>query len=442
MATGSISVSGLLGGTAGQIDTTTLISQLMQAQAIPQAQLKDQLSTVQTQLAAYQSLNTRLTAVQAAAQALTDAGTWRATTATSSSPAVVATSSTTAATGSTTFSVTQLARAQVTTVAADASGTVVSVPSAGVRVTDGAGVAHSIALASGSATDVAAAINSAGIGVRASVVQTNTGAILQVSSVKTGAANAFTLDGTDTAAQTLTAAQDAKVTVGDSAAGGYTVTSPTNTFTGFIEGVTFTASALAPDVTISVGSDSSAISAEVQALVTATNAALSEIAADTAKGAVLQGKFDARSVATALTSAVSSGTTSGGSLKQWGVDLDSSGQMSFDTTAFAAAYAADPAAAQAAVSGSYATNIAAAVSAAIAPVDGTITAAISAATTRSTDLGSEIDTWTTRLATIQANLQAKYAAMQSALARLQSQQTYLKSMFDNIDGSGSNSGSN
>ena len=39
-------VSGLLGGTAGQIDTTSLISNLMVAQAVPQNQLKDQLTTV------------------------------------------------------------------------------------------------------------------------------------------------------------------------------------------------------------------------------------------------------------------------------------------------------------------------------------------------------------------------------------------------------------
>ena len=44
----SFNVSGLLGGTAGQIDTTTLISQLMQAQAIPQTQLQTQLTTLQS----------------------------------------------------------------------------------------------------------------------------------------------------------------------------------------------------------------------------------------------------------------------------------------------------------------------------------------------------------------------------------------------------------
>src|SRR6185312_9707347 len=76
--TGSISVSGLLGGTAGQIDTTTLIANLMQAAAVPQKQLQDQLTTVQTVSSALQTVNTRMTNVLTAAQALTDPAAWTA----------------------------------------------------------------------------------------------------------------------------------------------------------------------------------------------------------------------------------------------------------------------------------------------------------------------------------------------------------------------------
>ena len=442
MATsGSISVSGLLGGTAGQIDTTSLISQLMAAQAVPQNQLKDQLTTVTNQLSAYQSINSRLTAVQTAAQALTDATAWRATTATSTSSAVVATSSATALAGSTTFSVTQLARAQVTTIAADSTGTVVSVPSAGIRVTDSSGNVHNVALTSGTAADVAAAINAANIGVRASAVQTSQGVLLQVSSTKTGAASSFTVDGTDATPQNLIAAQDAEVTVGDPAAGGYTVTSATNTFTSLIPGVTFSVNALATDVSINVASDGQSISDKVKALVSAAATAASTVSAATAKGAVLQGRGDVNSLAASLAGAVSHGTASGASLKTYGIDLDSSGNLTFDATAFAAAYAADPAGTQSAIAGSFATALNTTASAAIDPTTGSVTVAINAANTRTTSLNSEIDSWTTRLATIQTNLQTKYSAMETALARLQSQQTYLTSMFANMTKS-SSSGSN
>ncbi len=436
--TGSISVSGLLGGTAGQIDTTTLISQLMAAQAIPQNQLKDQLATTTNLLSTYQVINTRLTAVQTAARSLTDATAWNATTASSSSSAVVATSSATASPGSTTFSVTTLARAQVTTVAADSSGTVVSVPSAGIRVTDSSGNVHTIALTSGSAADVAAAINAANIGVRASAIQTSQGIVLQVSSTKTGAANGFSLDGFDNTPATLSNAQDAQVTVGDPSAGGYTQTSPTNTFTSLIPGVTFSASALANDVTVTVGSDQNSISNSVAALVNAAAAAANEVSGDTAQGAVLQGHGDINSLVSALAYAVSKGTPSGASLKTYGIDLDSKGNLSFDAKAFANAYAADPTGTQAAVN-SFAASLNSTATGAVDPTSGTITAAINSATTQSTSLNKEIDDWTTRLTTIQSTLQGKYAAMETALARLQSQQTYLTSMFNSMNGSSSSS---
>jgi flagellar hook-associated protein 2 len=438
--TGSISLSGLLGGTAGQIDTTSLVTQLMTAAALPQTQLQDQLSTVASQLSAYQAINTKLTAVQTAAQALTDPTAWQATTATSSSSAVVATSSTDATPGSTTFSVTQLARSQVTTVSADSNGTVVSVPSGGITITDSTGTAHNISLNSGSAADVASAINAANIGVRASVVTTNTGVILQVSSSKSGTANSFTVGGTDSTPKNVVAAQDAQASVGDPSIGGYTVSSSSNTFTNLIPGVTFSANALANDVTLTVGSDATSISNKVQALVDAANAAMTEISSDTAQGAVLQSQYSARSLISSLESAVSSGIASGGSLADYGVDLNSTGQFAFDATKFASAYAADPSGTQAAVSGSFATSMNNSTTAAVAPITGTITSAISSAATQSSNLNTEINDWTTKLATTKDNLTAKYAAMETALGKLQSQQTYLTSMFNSLNSS-SNSNS-
>lgn len=440
-STGSISLSGLLGGTAGQIDTTSLITQLMQAAALPQTQLQDKLSTVTSQLSAYQAINTKLTATQTAARALTDLTAWKATSATSSSSSVVATSDTSAAAGSTTFSVTQLARAQVSTVAAASDGTVVSDPSAGITITGADGTAHQISLTAGDATTVAAAINNAGVGVRASVITTDSGNVLQLSATKSGSANTFTTSGFDSAAQNVISAQDAKIQVGTPGAGGYTVTSSSNTFTNLIPGVTLSVSALATDVTVTVGSDSQSISNKVQALVNAMNTSLTELNGDSGQGAVLQGEYDVRSVVTALTGAVSSGTSTGASLKTYGIDMDSTGKLSFDPTAFATAYAADPSGTQQAIAGSFAKAVDTASTAAIDPTTGSITAAISSENATSTRLNSEISDWTTKLATIKDNLTAKYGAMETALAKLQSQQTYLTSMFKSMTSSSSDSSS-
>src|SRR3954451_2126316 len=99
----SFNVSGLLG--ANSIDTTSLINQLMQARAIPQTQLRNQLATQQSMLTAYQAINTKVTAVQTQANTLLDPATWQATSVTSSFPGVVASSSPSATPGTTTFDV-------------------------------------------------------------------------------------------------------------------------------------------------------------------------------------------------------------------------------------------------------------------------------------------------------------------------------------------------
>jgi flagellar hook-associated protein 2 len=273
------------------------------------------------------------------------------------------------------------------------------------------------------------------------VIQTNGGPVLQVASAKSGQANSFSVSGTESTAQTVVAAQDAVATVGDPAHGGYSVSSSSNTFTSLIPGVTFSANALASNVTITVGSDEQSISNKVQALVDAANDALTEIGNDTAKGAPLEGQYDALSIATAIKSAVSGGVQGGGSLKTYGVDLDSTGQLNFDPTVFASAYGADPAGTQTALSGSFATTLDTTASAAVAPTTGTITSAIASATTRSTNLSTEISKWTDRLTDIKNNLTAKFSAMETALAKLQSQQTYLNSMFDSINKSSSSSSS-
>lgn len=449
-APSSYNVSGLLG--SNTIDTTTLVSQLVQAAAVPQTQLKTQLNQEQSVLSAYQSINTKVTAVQTAAQAMLDPATWNATAATSSSSAVVASSDATAQVGRTTFDVTALASAQsITTVAAN-DGTVVSNTTVPMTVTTADGKVHQIALSSGgSATAVASAINSAAIGVHATVISTSSGQILQITSTTTGSAGAFSIGSWDPVAEAATPANpfvapqnalsdalDASVTIGAGKPGAYTVTSSTNTFTNAIPGVTFSVGALATGATVSVASDPSAISNKVKALVDAVNGARTEIATDSGQGGILQSRFEVSSLSQALGAAVSS-LPGNLSLKAYGIDMDKTGVLSFDATAFAQAYAANPAATHSAVT-AFATSLNSTATAAVAPITGTITSSITAATTLSQSLSAQIDTWTTKLSDLQTRLQAKYSLMNTTLARLQSQQTYLTSVLkaQSSDSSSSN----
>ncbi|HZC53707.1 MAG TPA: flagellar filament capping protein FliD [Mycobacterium sp.] len=432
----SFNISGLSSG----IDTASLISQLMTVAARPQTALKTQLSGLQSTVAAYQDINTKIAAVKTAADTLAGADAWAATAATSSDTSVVATGSTSAITGtSTTFTVNKVAKAQVSTVAiADASNA--ADIAAGIDVTDVNGLPHHIALTNGSAAGVAAAINSASVGVRAAVITTDTGTMLQLTSSTTGESGAFSISGLSAAAQTVTQAQNAKITVGDPSAGGYTVTSPTNTFANAIPGVTFTVSAEVADVTIGVNADATSISGAVKNLVTAVNSVLSTINTDTAQGSVLSGDRLMADVTQQMLGIVSAGS-SGKSYSTAGISLTSTGSLTFDPVAFASAYAADPAATQAMVGTTMSAAYAKVGDNVSNSTTGTLTQAMKSDTDQESSLSKRIADWDTKLADQKLALTTRYAAMESALSKLKSQSAYLASMFDAMSSSSSSSSS-
>jgi flagellar hook-associated protein 2 len=431
----TFNVSGLVSG----IDTSSLISQLMTVAAAPQTALQNQVAVDQTDISAYQAINSQLASTATAAQTMAAASTWQAATATSSDPSVVASAGAGASSGNySTFSVLKVAVAQVSTLSATSA--TIADPSAGIDIVGSDSVSHHVSLTDGSPAGVAAAINAAGLGVRAAVVNTDSGSVLQLTASSTGVAGAFTVNGLSGTPQTLVAAQDAQISVGDPANGGYTISNSTNTFTNAIPGVTFTVSKPATNVTISVATDQTSISNNVQAMITAANTGLTTIGTLTAQGGTLDGDTTLSGVSQQLLSVVSAGTSSGGSFSTYGISINSTGQLTFDASAFATAYAADPAGTQAAVS-QFATNMNAVATNASDPTTGSITAVINSETSQVTDLTAQIATWTTRLADQQATLQAKYAAMETALASMKSQQSYLDSMFASMNGTTSSSSS-
>ncbi|MDQ1736781.1 MAG: flagellar hook-associated protein 2 [Pseudonocardiales bacterium] len=429
----SFSISGLSSG----IDTASVISQLMTLAAAPQTALKSQLSSTQSQLSAYQAINTRMAAVKSAADSVALASTWAATTATSTDSSIVASGSATALAGtSTTFSVTQIARAQISTVTlADASNAADAAN--GLDVTIGATTTH-LSLAGNSISDVASAVNSAGLGLRAAVINTTGGTILQFTATGTGAAGAFTVNGLTSTPQTLAAAQDASITVGDPLNGGYTVTSNTNTFANAIPGVTFSVSKPTTDSSIVVSSDSNSISAAVSALVSAANAALSTISAATAQGSILSGDNTVSSLTQKLLGVISSGAA-GKSFAAAGVGITSTGSVTFDAAAFASAYAQNPSSVQSMVQTSLAGAFSTVGSHATDAAVGTLSQLINSENAQITSLNKQITTWDNKLAVQKASLESRYAAMEAALSKLKSQSSYLTSVFNSLNASNSSS---
>src|SRR5688572_23060027 len=102
--------TGLISG----MDTGSLISQLIQAEAAPQTALKSRLSASQTAATAYRAVNTAFLAVRDAAEAARTPTSWNLTKGTSTSTGVAVTAAANATPGALTFRVPQVATTHAT----------------------------------------------------------------------------------------------------------------------------------------------------------------------------------------------------------------------------------------------------------------------------------------------------------------------------------------
>jgi flagellar hook-associated protein 2 len=348
------STSSKIDGLVSGLDTTSIIAAIMAQSAEPQTNLKNQLATETAKLAAYQSINTKMATLQTAADALTSPSAWQAMATTSSDASVSATATTGAQAGLFSFNVTQLAAAQSSVFSGAVSTTSASVVSTGTPVTitnTSTGAATTISTGDGSLASVIAGINASNAGVRATAVQASAGVYkLQLTSTTTGAASAFSVAGLSSALGTVnntTNAADAQITVGTGAAA-YTVSSSSNTFSQAIPDMTFTVSQLTTGVTLTTSSDDNGIASNIQAMVDAANAVLTEISTDTSynttsnTGSVLTGDFTAEQLSDKILSTVSSAVGTGVSAAQFGLEVTKDGQITFDSSTFETAFAANP----------------------------------------------------------------------------------------------------
>lgn len=342
------SIDGLVSG----LDTATIISQLMQVEAMPQTLLKNKVTAEQKTVTALQALNTKLAALATKAGDLAKTAGWSLVTAKSSSDKVVASAGSTATPGTLSLTVLETARThQLSFVQAAApDARVTAAGSTVVHLTRHDGTVVDIETGDGTLDGLARGINNADAGVRATKVRLDDGTYrLRVESTTTGAASDFTLTNEDGSAllggATVIAGRDAAILVGTD-----TLHSSTNTFSGVVTGLDFTIAPSTPNdtaVDITIARDETALTASVKALVDAANAALADIDllssydAATKKGGLLTGDSTMRALRNDLLSTVTS-AVDGTSLADAGIQLDRSGKITFDEVKFASAYAANP----------------------------------------------------------------------------------------------------
>lgn len=303
----------------------------------------------------------------------------------------------------------------------------------------GAASATVVDLAPGSSLNqVVSAINGAGAGVRATAVQVSATAYrLQLTSMTTGAASDVALgDGSFPSGLSglggmvqLQAGTDTVLRVG-TGPGAFDVSSPTATVTGLLTGVAITATKADPTtpVTVTVSADASGIADQMDALVKAANATLSYIStksaysADTKTAGPLLGVSMARDLSQRLTdNAIGSPSDLPSTA---GVEVDRSGQLTFDRDAFLAAYATDPAKVQATMTG-LAQRLSDTAGAASDPRDGYVTGAINLEQDRIKDYTDQLANFEVRMTLRQQTLQRQYASLETMLGSLQAQSQWL-----------------
>jgi flagellar hook-associated protein 2 len=365
---------------AGPLDVTTLVTQLMAVQSAPVNRLKSQEQGVQTRLSAYGQIQSALSALQTSASTMSLASSFQSASATVTGSGVSASVNGSAAPANYSVSVSALAQGQAVAstavsdpAAATATGTLtLQLGSVGNGAfAAGAGVAPisvTIDSTNNSLNGIAAAINTAAAGsVNASVVTDASGSRLVLNSAATGASSAFTVSGSagltqfgfDPSAPAANAAMGQTQAAANASysVNGLALTSQSNTITSAISGVTLNLTQAPPpggvlQSQITVGTDSSAITSHVNdfianynKVVTTVNG-LTNYNAQTNTASTLTGDAAAR-VTMGTLQAISGGAFSGSDanhayLAQVGIGVNSDGTLTLDSTRFQAAFAANP----------------------------------------------------------------------------------------------------
>jgi flagellar hook-associated protein 2 len=341
----AITINGIVSG----LDTSSIIDKLVAVEGNSKTLLSNQQKAQTAIVGAYTTMLGSIGALASQVSSLANTSSWATTTAASSSSTVTA--ATTAASKSATsltFDVASVAAAQALISENTVSSTNASVASSGsLTLTSSDGSTKNIGVGTGTLSDVVSAINAAGVGITASAIQTSPGQYrLQVASQSTGAASQFSLSGINgfTSMKVLAAGSDASITVGKNTGTSiaYSITSPTNTFAGVADGLSFTVSKIEAGVTVSTAVDPTAVSDQIASIVTNANNLLASISANTAwdpatkTGGALLGDSTVRSLQQSILSIVSSANTPG-------LSVTSSGQLAYDPATFKTAFAANPA---------------------------------------------------------------------------------------------------
>ena len=332
--------------TSGQgFDVATTVTQIQASEQAIETPWQNQLTTLKAQDTAFSSLGTDLSALTTSLQALTDfQGIFSAKQGSSSDTNLLSLTSAdaTAQAGSHTIAISQLAQTSsyASTAITNAGDTL-----SGSLTIQG----HTFTVSSGNndttLAPLSAAINAAAIGVSSSVITDSSGSRLSIVSGTSGAAGQLTivsaLSGTASGSISFPsgsgeAGQDAILTVD-----GVSITSPSNTVSDAIPGVTFqllSSASPGTQVQVQITNDITDISKAIGGFVSAYNTVVKDVNAQEGKDSSgnpqpLYGNPAIAMIQGGLTGALFSGTASGSvsNITQLGLTVNNDGTLSLDS---------------------------------------------------------------------------------------------------------------
>jgi flagellar hook-associated protein 2 len=452
------------GGLGNGLDFGQVVDQLVKVAQLPVDRLTEKKAALNSKFTDYATLSTKLIFLQSASDKLRLSTSFdRTATSVSDSSAMSAVGSSTATPGSYAVRITQLAQShQVTNKAAKAVAAtttdIVAGASGAFTFRVGSGTDQTVNLsATATIEDLKSAINDLGAGVTASLINTGSDTTpayrLVLTATNTGASNAVTIvtdnttldfaNGSGTGGvDTLQAAQNATMIVGDPAQTTVTLTRSSNTVSDAIPGVTLSLLNItgASTVKVNVTRDVSAVKENIKGLATAYNDVMKFINERTTydlatkKGGIFFNEPTVRGVVSQIRTALSStvvGLSTVNTVGALGFKTERDGTVTVDESKLDSALSASYSAVKNLfINQTTSTGIAQLMTTAVDVLDdaagGSLTLRKSGLTKQITTLTDDIVRKQDLLAQYEDRLKRQYAALDGLLGKLQSQIGFLQ----------------
>lgn len=470
LTSGTITSQGIGSG----LNVSSIVSQLVSAIEAPQqAQITSESQQLASLVAALGQLQGGMSSLQSAVQPLEDPTKLNLKTTTVSAPTVLTATATGAVpTGSYSIGVTQLAQAAQLSSAAFSGGATASVGTGTLTLSSG-GTSFNVAIdgTNNSLSGIAAAINNAPAnpGISATVLNGSSGAYLLLTGTATGAANAVTVSAAggdgglskltyDPTTKTgglsvITPAQDAALTIN-----GIAVTSASNTVTTAIGGLTLNLlQTQTTPFTVNISNDTADITTAVNGFVTAYNSladtlgSLTGYTTSTSTAGPLEGDAMANNIINQLQVTLSNNVAGVAApynnLAALGITMNSSGDLTVDSTKLQAALTANPSSVANVIAGTngIATQLYNVLSGHLGPT-GDITSRNASIATQQAAIAAQTSELNARMAIVQANYTQQFTALDTLLSQMQTTSSFLtqqlnasSSVANTVSSLGSNS---